>query len=120
MALTTFEKIRRRAAYPVKLPNDETIKIRSLSIGEHVRSQELEGDAKVGFLIGCVLCEDDGSPACKKNEGESDADFGLRTARECDLDTPSFQAIQTAIKKLEKNPSLDVVLKNSEETSTSS
>jgi len=117
--MSVLDKIRKRMCYPVTLPNGETIKIRTPSMGEQNRSGAIaDGDDRIGFLVGCVLVEDDGSTAYSKKPGESDADFGNRVAFECDLDTPSFQAIQEALAKLNKVPSKDVVVKNSEGTST--
>lgn len=114
-----LDKIRKRMAYPVTLPNGEVITIRSLSMGEQVRSGAIvDGDARIGFLVGCVLAEDDGTAAYSKVTNESDAEFGMRVASECDLDTPSFQAIQSALEKLNKVPSQDIIIKNSDETST--
>jgi hypothetical protein len=113
-----LDKIRKRKAYPVTLPNGEEIHIRQMSMGEHVRRAALTGDANLGFMVGCILAEDNGDTAYSKKPEESDAEFGLRVATDCELDPASFHAIQEAVKKLEKVPSQEVLIKNSEETST--
>ena len=113
-----LDKIRKRMRYPVTLPNGETIHIRQLSFGEQVRAEALDGTTRVGFLIGSAIVEDDGQLAYAKAEKESDTEFGDRVAMTTELDSMAFNAIQDAIRKLEKRPSQEVLLKNSDETST--
>ncbi len=113
-----LDKIRKRLNYPVVLPNEETVIIRMMTIGEHIRMANLANEQKIGFRIGSVLLADDGSNKWTKLDNETDSDFSNRAALECDLDLPAMHAINAAIQKLEKMPSIEVVVKNSPETST--
>jgi hypothetical protein len=111
-------KIRKRQLFPVELPNGETIMIRSLTLGENTLIGQLTGNARIGFMIGCVLLEDDGSQVEVRGEKETPEQFGNRIAENCELDAPSLLAVNDAILKLQKTPSASVLAKNSEETST--
>jgi len=113
-----IEKIRKRIKYPVTLPNGETIHIRPMNFGEQFRLEGLKGNARLGFVVGCVLLEEDGTNLFEKKPDENDAAFAARVASECEIDVPAFFAIKAAIDKLEKVPDAKVIEKNSEETST--
>lgn len=115
-----LEKIRKRRLYPVELPNGETIHIRSLRFPELRRMAALAGEAKIGFVFGLALIEDDGSQVYEIGDGETDEAFGKRVAEaaEQDMDTQTLVAVKDAFEKLHKVPSVKVIAKNSEETST--
>lgn len=113
-----LDKIRRRRNFPFTLPNGEEIKIRTMTFGEKIRQDSLkEIEKKVGWFISCVLVEDDGGNVFTKNEGETDDDFAMRVALECDLDLPDVNAIKAKVDELDKPPSVKVLAKNSDETS---
>lgn len=115
-----LDKIRKRMKYPVTLPNGEVIHIRSADIGERIRANSLEELTKIGFMIGCSLVEDDGSPVFTFKDKETDAEFGMRVSLECGLDPEAMDAIGEALKKLGKSVNQGVIEKNSPETSTPS
>lgn len=118
MTMGVLEKLRIRQAKSVKLPNGETVFIRTLSIGEHRRSGKLTKDQQLGFFIGSVLVEESGSRVYPQKDGESDAEFSERIIDETDIDLPSVNSLMEAHKELERTPRQSVLEKNSESTST--
>lgn len=118
MTMGVLEKLKIRQAKSVQLPNGQTVYIRTLSIGEHRRGMKLTPDEKMGYLLGCTLVDENGTPAYPRQENETDAAFAQRVLEETDIDVPGYSAIDAAYKALEKTPSQKVLEGNSETTST--
>ena len=101
-----FDKIKKRAAYPFKMVNGETVYLRSLTIGQ---LRELEpfkhDDAANGFAIGCCLLNDDLTPAFTRESGQSAEDFGRSVSQQLDLPFDVFHPLVEMIFKLSNEPS---------------
>lgn len=77
-----LEKIATRRNYPLEIGPGNTIQICALEIDEIERADALPDDLKNAFLMGCCLCEDDGTQAFPKlpvtGGVESDAEYATR------------------------------------------
>ena len=78
-----LDKMRKRRFYPVKI-GDETIHVRSMTIGEMGRMEAVEAGFKTPFVVACCLLRDDGSQEFTKAGAdvdgilETDTDFAKR------------------------------------------
>lgn len=104
--MSIFDKIQKRAAYPFKLVNGETVLIKSLTIGQLRELEPIKNeDSGNGFVLGCCLLNDDHSPAFERAPGQPAADFGSRVTAELDLPFDVFHPLIEMIFKLSNTPS---------------
>lgn len=79
MALSVVDRIRKRAFYPLTLVNGEKVHLRALTHGQKASAIEhKDKDASIGYVIGCGLLQDDGTPEYTPTQGESVEQFGER------------------------------------------
>lgn len=117
----TARKLKKRRAFPVPLPNDETIYVSMIPFKFHDRMSAITNPiAKIGFSMGISFVDKEGVREFSQGEDETDVDFGMRVLEETDLDPDYAGLIRDAITKINIVPKQEVLLKNSEETSTSS
>lgn len=74
-------KLINRRCFPVKL-GEETVHIRSLTLGEGRRLNKLPAEQSPSFAIGKALVNPDGSPAFNQNPEETDTNFVERMSDE--------------------------------------
>lgn len=81
-----IERIRKRAFYPLKLVNGETIHLRGLS-GKQLETVKpfMQDDASVGYVVGVAVLNDDGTNAFTQLKSESPVEFGQRVLSEIEL-----------------------------------
>lgn len=105
-------KIKGRRCFPVEVAGG-TVHVRSLSRGELSRMDKLDQDARTPFILGCVICESDGSQALPKRDGESDEQYAERvnTATE-DVDSETVAIINSALARIGKTPPVEALAKN--------
>jgi len=79
MALSVVDRINKRAFYPAKLPNGETVCVRAVrnEIINKVVDFKAE-ESSVGYLIGHGLVDDSGSLVFTEEKEESPQAFGWR------------------------------------------
>lgn len=94
MALSVAERINKRAFYPCKLPNGETIHLRGLkhSILSVAKTFEAEQES-VGFAIGKALVNDSGQAEYEQDAKESPQEFGARVLAELHDMGPDVQGV---------------------------
>lgn len=94
MALSVAERINKRAFYPCKLPNGETVHLRGLKHSVLAVAKTFEHEAEsVGFAIGKSLVNDSGQPEYQQGETESPQDFGARVLSELHDMGPDVQGV---------------------------
>ncbi len=111
-----FDKIKKRAAYPFKMINGETVYLRSLTIGQlrEVEPFRTEPEAN-GFAIGCCLLNDDLTLAFAREPGQSAKEFGKHVSDQLDLPFDVFHPLVEMIFKLSNEPSdkaAEAIVKN--------
>jgi hypothetical protein len=79
MALSIIERINKRAFYPLKMVNGETIHLRAVRHEHREAVQDFKDkEESVGYLIGMAVVSDGGEPEFTKSADESAVDFGAR------------------------------------------
>lgn len=77
MALSIIERINKRAFYPLKLVNGETIHLRAVRNEHRVAVQDFKDkEESIGYLIGMALVADDGELVFVAKKDESAIEFG--------------------------------------------
>lgn len=104
-----IKKLSTRRKYPLKLADDVTVHIRALLGAEKAEVMAFfQEDESFGFVLGCGLLEDDGSPAFTRNEGENGKDFGQRVTESLgEIPTDTRAQICEAILRLSTGPTED-------------
>lgn len=106
MSLSAIQRIQKRAFYPVKLVNGETVHIKALTFSQLKTVREFQGeDESIGFAIGCCLLEESGQPSFVKTDDESPKQFGGRVLEAIDLPFDIREPLVEAIFKLSSSPS---------------
>lgn len=108
-----LERLKKKRGSPVEIEGD-TFYVRSLTIGEMKRLNELDDTAKVAFAIGCSLVNQDGSQVMPdKANGETDAEWSTRIGEQLvDVPGSTVLAINEAIARLIKPSKPEAVAKN--------
>ena len=79
MALSIIERINKRAFYPLKMVNGETIHLRAVKNDKLTAARAFhEKEESVGYLIGLAAVSDAGQPEFEQRPDESDVEFGAR------------------------------------------
>ncbi len=79
MALSIIERINKRAFYPLKLVNGETIHLRAVKNEKlNAARQFHDKEESVGYLIGMAAVSDSGQIEFEKKAEETDIEFGAR------------------------------------------
>jgi hypothetical protein len=79
MALSIIERINKRAFYPLKLVNGETIHLRAVRHEHREAVQDFKDqEESVGYLIGVAVVSDGGDAEFTKAADESALAFGAR------------------------------------------
>lgn len=79
MALSIIDRINKRAFYPLKMVNGETIHLRAVRNEHREAVQEFKDkEESVGYMIGVAVVSDGGEPEFTKGPDESAFDFGAR------------------------------------------
>lgn len=114
--MSVINKLRKRAFYPFKLVNGETVHLRGLTIKQLADIEPFRNEREAaGFAIGCALLEESAEPAFVKSESESDKEFGARVLEETDMPFDVYQPLVEHIFKLSTNPSehaAEAIVKN--------
>lgn len=112
--MSVLERIKKRRKHKLDLGNGDSVFIRSLTHGEVKRASAIGSEeASGGFVMGCCLLNDDGSPAFQVAEGESDIDFGNRVLADDELAGDICAEIVAMATKLLRVPSPETLVKNS-------
>lgn len=105
MALSVIDRIQKRAFYPLKLVNGETIHLRALTYQQLQTTRAFsEKDASIGYAIGCALLEDNGSPVFVPTDSEDAETFGERVMSALELGRDVQQEIVAKIFELTNEP----------------
>jgi hypothetical protein len=79
MGLSIADRINKRAFYPLKMVNGETIHLRAVKNDKLNAARAFhEKEESVGYLIGMAAVSDSGQPEFEQRPGETDIDFGAR------------------------------------------
>lgn len=79
MSLSIIERINKRAFYPLKMVNGETIHLRAIRNEHRKAAHEFQDkEESVGYMIGVAVVSDSGEPEFTQQDGESAFDFGAR------------------------------------------
>jgi hypothetical protein len=79
MALSIIERINKRAFYPLRLVNGETIHLRAVRNEHREAVQDFKDkEESVGYLIGMAVVSDNGDPEFVQAKEESALAFGER------------------------------------------
>ena len=79
MGLSIVDRINKRAFYPLKMVNGETIHLRAVKTEKLNAARAFhEKEESVGYLIGMAAVSDAGQPEFEQRSDESDIDFGAR------------------------------------------
>ena len=109
---SVVERLRKRRFYPVPI-NGETVHVRALLQSELAESKPFQNEeSSFGFVIGCGLLNEDGTPVCTRNADESAQAFGERVLAELNLPNDTRTELSLAIIKLAKPPSHESLVKN--------
>lgn len=109
-----FEKLKKRRAYPVQ--NLDGVFVRLLTQGEktHVATFE-DQDQRGYFLLGKILCNEDGSQDLTQAEGEKDLEFAERVrVSMVDVDDGTISDIVDTYQKLTRGERIPIetIIKN--------
>jgi len=76
---SVIDRIKKRAFYPVKLVNGETVHVRGVKHKLLAEAKTFSDDEEsVGYLLGFGLVEDSGELAFSRSSEESPKEFGAR------------------------------------------
>lgn len=118
--MSIFDKLQKRAFYPFKMVNGETVHLCGLTF-KQLRLLEpfKETDESNGYAIGCCLLNEDGSRAFMPEPGESPQDFGKRVLDKLNegegLAFDLFEPIVEHILRITKEPTkhaAEAIIKN--------
>lgn len=118
--MSIFDKLQKRAFYPFKMVNGETVHLCGLTF-KQLRTLEpfKDTDESNGYAIGCCLLNEDGSRVFTQEPGESPQDFGQRVLTRLDdgdgFSFDLFNPIVERILKLSHRPSehaAEAIVKN--------
>ena len=103
---SVIDRIKKRAYYPVKLVNGETVHVKALTRGEMTTASGFKDDPEsVGYAIGIALLDDAGSPVFSIMQDETPKQFGARIMREVDFPPDIEDPLIDTIFKLSRQPS---------------
>jgi len=113
---SVIDRIKKRAFYPFKMVNGETVHLKALTIGQ-LQSIEAFGSehSANGYAIGHSLMDESGSVVFTQLAEESCRDFGTRVLSEIDMPLDVFHPIVEFIFKLSTTPSehaTEAIIKN--------
>lgn len=108
-----LEKLRKKRGYPVE-HDDQTFYVRSLTLGELRRLDQLSQEDKTGFVVGSSLCSDQsGIQEIPKLESEDDQAYSKRVMIELDdVPTETIRALSEGVAAIGKAPKVESVIKN--------
>lgn len=108
-----LDRLRKKRGSPIEI-DGEVFHVRSLTIGEMKRLNELNDTDKVSFAIGCSLVNQDGSQVLPdKLQAETDAEWSSRVATYLeDVPGSTVLALNEGIAKLIKPAKPEVIAKN--------
>ncbi len=117
MALSIVERINKRAFYPLKMVNGETIHLRAVKNEKLTAAKAFhDKEESVGYLIGVAVVSDAGQPEFEQRSDESDIDFGARVLGLIDGMGPDVrEQIIKKIFQISNEPSsvqMEAVIKN--------
>jgi hypothetical protein len=117
MGLSIIERINKRAFYPLRLVNGETIHLRAVRNEHRQAVQDFKDkEESVGYMIGMAVVSDGGEPEFTKSTGESAFEFGSRVLGLISEIGPDVrEQIITKIFQISNEPSsvqMEAVIKN--------
>ena len=113
---TVISRILKRACYPFKMVNGETVNIRALTINQlkEIEKFGTEHEAN-GYAIGCSLLSEDRELIFTPEPAESPREFGSRVLTALDVPLDVFHPLVEFIFKLSTEPSnhaSEAIIKN--------
>jgi len=106
---SVIERLKKRAFYPFKLVNGETVHLRALTHNQLKAIRQFQGeDESIGYTIGCCLLEESGEPVFTplvSEINESPKEFGARVLSEIDFPLDVRESLTEFIFKLSTDPS---------------
>ncbi len=117
MTLSIIERINKRAFYPLKMVNGETIHLRAVKNDKLNAAREFhEKEESVGYLIGLAVVSDAGNPEFEQKTDESNIEFGARVlSLIADMGPDIREQIIKKIFQISNEPSsvqMEAVIKN--------
>lgn len=110
--MSMIDRLKKRRCYPVQIGED-TVYLRSMTLGEMDRTEKLPYDDRTGFVLACSLIQQDGTPEFSAITGETDAELSGRViAAMSDVPDDNLRAIADAIQKLRHTPTVESIAKN--------
>ena len=102
---SVIDRLKKRAFYPFKLVNGETVHLRALTFNQLKTIREFsENDESIGYTIGCCLLEESGDPVFVPGPTQSPKEFGAEVLTAIDFPLDIREALTEHIFKLSTDP----------------
>jgi len=103
--LSVMEILEKRAFYPFRLVNGETVHLRALTFNQLKTIREFsDEDESIGYAIGCCLLEANGEFVFVPDPKQSPKEFGARVLNAIDFPLDIRESLTEQIFKLSTNP----------------
>ena len=113
MSSTVLDRLRKKRGSPIEI-DGEVFHVRSLTIGEMKRLNELNDTDKASFAIGCALVNADGSQVIEQRQGDqTDSQWAADVAKHLeDVPGSTVLALNDGIARLIRPVKPETVAKN--------